>query len=184
MIVLRHLQISVQETNEFKIGDQITVGTYTATCQEITEEGALFLLDQYLDYPMSMNDENTNVGGYELSQLRKDLNKFIISESNFDSIREKMIPFGNGDLLRIPYVEELFGNLDLQYISSEKKQWILMQERKNRIVFRHKEYEWGWLQNQMVGSTNFVCVTNHGYPGNFSASHALGVRPVFLLKLS
>ena len=34
------------ETNCFKIGDQIHVGHYTATCQEITQIAAIFLLDQ------------------------------------------------------------------------------------------------------------------------------------------
>lgn len=53
------------ETNEIQIGDRIQVGHYTATCQALPGEGlALFLLDQYLDKAMQMNEKNTNKGGY------------------------------------------------------------------------------------------------------------------------
>ena len=63
------------ETNEIQIGDRIEVGHYTATCQKLVGEGlALFLLDQYLDKPMQMNRKNTNAGGYDGSDLRKELN--------------------------------------------------------------------------------------------------------------
>ena len=58
---------------EIMVGDQIHVNKYTATCQKITQEGALFLLDQYLDQAYPMNEEDTNRGGYEASDLRKTL---------------------------------------------------------------------------------------------------------------
>jgi hypothetical protein len=45
------------ETSDIKVGDRIRVGHYTATCQEITPKGALFLLDQYLDKAYQMNRE-------------------------------------------------------------------------------------------------------------------------------
>ena len=38
-----------------KIGDQISVDHYTATCQTVTPKGALFLLNQYLDKSFPMN---------------------------------------------------------------------------------------------------------------------------------
>mgnify|MGYP006915391264 CR=1 FL=1 len=53
------------ETNEIQIGDRIQVGHYTATCQALPGKGlALFLLDQYLDKAMQMNEKNANKGGY------------------------------------------------------------------------------------------------------------------------
>ena len=51
------------ETPFIKVGDRIHVDHYTATCQEITPKGALFLLDQYLDKAYQMNPANTNEGG-------------------------------------------------------------------------------------------------------------------------
>lgn len=181
MKVLRKQEVSIQRAKEFKVGDQIKVGKYTATCQKITKKGALFLLDQYLDEPFRMNRENTNEGGYEESDLRTELQKNSILEI-FDSVRGMMVPFKNGDLLRIPYAEEFFGNDD-DYEPSGKKQWPLMKDRKNRIAIREGEaYEWGWLQNKVKSSSAyFARVGSRGGTNCNGASHSSGVRPVFRL---
>ena len=63
MKALRKQEVTIQRAREFKVGDQIEVCKYTATCQKITRKGALFLLDQYLNEPFKMNRENTNEGG-------------------------------------------------------------------------------------------------------------------------
>ena len=47
--------ITEVETENPKIGDQISVDHYTATCQTVTPKGALFLLNQYLDKSFPMN---------------------------------------------------------------------------------------------------------------------------------
>lgn len=45
------------ETTDVRVGDQIQVGKYTATCQTIPAQGvALFYLDQYLDQGMRFTD--------------------------------------------------------------------------------------------------------------------------------
>lgn len=183
MKVLRQQEVSIQTTGEFKVGDQIQIGKYTATCQKVTRKGALFLLDQYLDEAYKMNYENTNEGGYEASDLRKELQKNSVLEI-FDPVREKMVPFKNGDLLRIPYAEEFFGDVD-SYEPSGKKQWPLMEDRKNRIAIREGEaYEWGWLQNKLKSSgTRFASVDDYGLPYCGSASYSCGVRPVLRLRL-
>lgn len=182
MKALRQQEVSIQTVGEFKVGDQIKIGKYTATCQKVTKkEGAIFLLDQYLDKAYPMNKENTNEGGYEASDLRKELQKEEVLEI-FSSVRERMVPFENGDLLRIPYVEELFGNDDY-YEPSKKKQWALMKDRRNRIASRKDdEYEWGWLQNKVKSSAAaFAIVIYDGYAPGSLASHSRGVRPVFRL---
>lgn len=181
MKALRKQEITIQAANEFKVGDQIEVGKYTATCQKVTRKGALFLLDQYLDEPFRMNRENTNEGGYDASSLRTELQKNNILEI-FDSVRGMMVPFKNGDLLRIPYAEEFFGDDD-DYEPSGKKQWPLMKDRKNRIAIREGEaYEWGWLQNKVKSSSaRFALVNYYGYAASYGASNSSGVRPVFRL---
>ena len=183
MKVLRQQEVSIQTTGEFKVGGQIQVGKYTATCQKVTKKGALFLLDQYLDEPFKMNRENTNEGGYEASDLRKELQKNCVLEI-FDSVREMMVPFKNGDLLRIPYAEEFFGDVD-SYEPSGKKQWPLMENRKNRIAIREGEaYEWGWLQNKLKSSGAFFASVYYDGSPNFNyASSSGGVRPVLRLRL-
>lgn len=181
MKVLRKQEVTIQAAKEFQVGDQIEVGKYTATCQKVTRKGALFLLDQYLDEPFKMNRENTNEGGYEASNLRMELQKDSILDI-FSSIRDRMVPFKNGDLLRIPYAEEFFGDID-EYEPSGKKQWPLMKDRKNRIAIREGEaYEWGWLQNKVKSSSAlFAGVSGVGYPNCGNASNSGGVRPVFRL---
>lgn len=93
-----------------------------------------------------------------------------------------MVPFKNGDLLRIPYAEEFFGDVD-GYESSGKKQWPLMTDRKNRIAIREGEaYEWGWLQNKLeFSSAHFAYVGGSGLTDSNYASNSGGVRPVFRL---
>ena len=176
------------DTNEIQIGDRIEVGRYTATCQALPGEGlALLLLDQYLDKAMQMNRKNTNVGGYAASDLRKELNtgKILDVFAPLD-----LVPFENGDLLRLPFYGEMFGH-DEWYNSGAVEpdnceQWPLMKERANRIAERKGEsYEWGWLQNVRLGSATCFCfVGNGGGAADWDASNSLGVRPAFLIKLS
>ena len=173
------------DTNEIQIGDRIDVGRYTATCQALPGEGlALFLLDQYLDKAMQMNKKNTNVGGYAASDLRKKLNtgKILDVFAPLD-----LVPFENGDLLRLPFYGEMFGH-DEWYNSGAVEpdnceQWPLMKERANRIAERKGEsYEWGWLQNVRLGSAPAFCgVGSYGHAYSWTASDSLGVRPAFLI---
>lgn len=181
MKALRKQEVSIQAAGEFKVGDQIEVGKYTATCQKVTKKGALFLLDQYLDESFKMNRENTNDGGYEASDLRTELQKNSVL-AIFDSVRDMMVPFKNGDLLRIPYAEEFFGDID-GYEPSGKKQWPLMTNRKNRIAIREGEtYEWGWLQNKLESSSAYFAAVDNGGDADYgNASNSGGVRPVFRL---
>lgn len=172
------------ETNDIHVGDRIRVDHYTATCQEITPKGALFLLDQYLDEAYPMNAEDTNRGGYPESDLRETLRSKEILDI-FKSIRDYMVPFENGDLLRIPFFGEIFGQEDAEYFEPDGcEQWELMKDRKNRIAFRQNCWEWGWLQNKRKGSATSFCGVNFtGYALAWSASDVIGVRPVFQISL-
>lgn len=181
MKVLRQTEI---ETNEFRVGDQVLVGHYTATCQKTAEDGALFLLDQYLDEAMPMNEKDDNGGGYMASDLRERLNRARILKE-FDGLKLK--PFENGDLLRIPFYGEMFGH-DVWYNSGavepdDCEQWPLMKKRANRIADRTGgRYEWGLLQNKYVYSASTFCnVDVLGHAAYCYASNSLGVRPAFLI---
>lgn len=94
MKVERMLEI---ETNDIHVGDRIHVGKYTATCTDTTtslfwfkassSNAALFLLDQYI----------TNHGCLrEAIQSEEVLNIFA-------DIRKYMVPFEDGDMLKISY---------------------------------------------------------------------------------
>lgn len=175
------LRKQILEVKKFEVGDQIEVGKYTATCQKIDGEKAVFLLDQYLDKAYSMNDTDTNRGGYRQSRLRNDIKDADMDE-NFVSIREHLIPYDNGDLLRLATVDEMFGGNDC-FDSDDSEQWELMKDRRNRIADRKGEkYEWGWLQNIVKNSSAYFALVNYyGDAGCNSASSSFGVRPVFRL---
>ena len=132
------------ETPDIQIGDRLHVGRYTATCQKVTEKGATFLLDQYLDRPMPMNKKNTNHGGYDNSDLRKYLQSDA-ALNDFEEIRPYMKPWNNGDLLRIPYYGEMFDNNDRDdFVEPDSnEQWPLMKDAHNRVASRCGEPEWG-----------------------------------------
>lgn len=189
MKVIRKKEVLVNGRNGcFKIGDKIHVGKrYTATCQEVEKDGAIFMFDQYLDELQEMNLQRTNQGGYEASDLRKFLKKFATT-SMFNEIREMMVSFKNtGDLLRIPTAEEMFGPEKAhEYYEtiSHKKQWSLMKDRRNRLAFcgEDQELEWGWLQNRDKDSTSaFAVMGCYGNANNGNASGTNGVRVVFRL---
>lgn len=173
------------ETSDIQIGDRLRVGRYTATCQKVTEKGATFLLDQYLDRPMPMNKKNTNHGGYNDSNLRKALQSDEVLNI-FASIRDYMVPFDNGDLLRIPFAGEIFGDKLPDWCEPDgHEQWPLMQDRRNRLASRCGEYEWGWINNKVKSSsTNFCLVSGNGLANSRAASNVFGVRPAFLIAYS
>ena len=75
------------ETNDIHVDDRIHVGKYTATCQNTTSRGALFLLDQYI-----------TGNGYLREALQSDE---VLTD--FADIRNYMVPFEDGDILKIPY---------------------------------------------------------------------------------
>lgn len=200
MKVERSIEI---ETTDIQIGDRINVDGdhYTATCQEITQSGALFLLDQYLDEPMHMNRKNTYNGGYKKSELRKALKSEEVLNI-FKDILGYMVPFDNGDLLRIPFAGELFGDNLPEWCESDGcKQWPLMKNEKNRVAlykrnheggglqnnyefgwFR-KNYEWGWLQNKdKILSNCCAYVNDKGVVAGAYPSSIIGVRLVFMIK--
>ena len=170
------------ETSDIEVGDRIHIAHYTATCQEITPKGALFLLDQYLDEPMAMNRRNTNRGGYTESDLRVTLRSKEILDI-FKGIRDYMVPFDNGDLLRIQFAGELFGDELSKWCGTDgHKQWPLMRDRRNRLASRCGDYEWGWLQNNDKSAPkNFYHVNGSGGVSAWDASAVTGVRPAFLI---
>lgn len=176
---------------EIGVGDQIAIGHYTATCQKVSEEGALFFMDQYDDEARPMNENGSNEGGYEESDLRKYLQSDeALYDFKLSHLIDRLVPFENGDLIRIPTVEELFGEKECDY--DDGSPWVehlggeqlpLMVSRENRVAYRENKYEWGWLQNKKVASaTGFASVSDGGGAYAGSASGVLGVRRAFLIK--
>lgn len=143
------------DVDTFRVGDiikfKLTDGEKVqAMAVQQENDGMLFCLVDCLADEYSMNDTNTNEGGYEGSDLRKKLNTEIIARFPAD-IKAMMVPFGNGDYLRLPTEKEIFGeNYYGEYESPYVQQWKPMKQRRNRIAFQGKNggWEWYWLQNK------------------------------------
>lgn len=175
MNIIRKQELIVDNMTEVQVGDQIQIGKYTATCQKITDETVIFLLDQYLGKTYQMNHVNTNNGGYEASDLRINLVTDFETDPEFDGIRANLIPFSNGDLVRIPTVGEILGPDDF-FVMDDAEQWELMRDRAGST---EETMEWSWLQNKVNGSaTSFAIVGRSGKAGGNSAVSHFSVWPV------
>lgn len=174
--------------NGYMVGDVIA---FTLTDGEEVEalavkqeqDGMIFCLVDCLNQEYSMNEEDSNRGGYEATDLRVKLNGEILDRFPAD-IREKMVAFANGDYLRLPTEKEIFGCNDYGKAEPDDvQQWEPMKKRKNRIAFQGKgtdRWEWYWLQNAHKRyAAYFAGVSGYGGAYCYGASGANGVRPAF-----
>lgn len=172
------------ETEDFQIGDRISIdldefGVFYATVHKLTEEGALFIFDEYVT-SRPMNDKWTNKGRFEKSDLKKWMNTTLLSAFP-DNLRNRVVG------LSIPSVGEMFGHDEWINKTFEKdidEQLPLMKDRRNRIAYLDGQFEWGWLRNatkKSVSSYSFACVNPGGLADYSGASASIGVRPEFWL---
>ena len=173
------------ETKEILLGDQILIslnglGDFTATAHKTTDKGVLFIFDDYV-VSKSMNEKNTNEGGFEESDLKKWIDSVLL-EAFPAELKDRIAD------LSIPTVGELFGHDDEwdneHFESDDDEQLPLMKERRNRVAYLKNEWEWGWLRNatkKKVSSASFADVTGHGGAGFCDATASYGVRPEFWL---
>lgn len=174
------------ETDKFKIGDVISFKLKNrekvqAMAVDQKDGKTVFCFVDCLHQEYPMNQTNTTEGGYEKSLLRKILNRNILYLFP-DEIREKMIPFENGDLLKIPSEVEIFGKNEFAKEPEEgAKQWEPMKDRRNRIAWQGSRtgiFEWYWLRD-VVSASGFASVTNSGHASSLGASGSVGIRPAF-----
>ena len=193
--------MKVYRTSEVLAGGRYEVGdivSYTmedgeeveaiAVKEEFDKHGNLcmvFMLLDCLKEECRMNRDDTNDGGYEESYLREQLRTKYL-ERFPASLRLNMVPFENGDLLRIPTEREVFG--ENRYGEEEPdtvEQFEAMKKRRNRMALdgSNGETQAYWLQNKRVRSaTNFCFVSTNGYANDGNASNSLGVRPLYRIR--
>lgn len=121
--------------------------------------------------------------GWEKCELRERLNGEILEQLPED-LKARLVPFENGDLLRIPTEREIFGENPYGEPEPESvEQFEPMKDRRWRIAFQgfgSGAWEWYWLQNRSVDSATSACyVSNYGAASCTGASTSLGVRPLF-----
>ena len=193
--------MKVYRTSEVLAGGKYEVGdivSYTmedgeevealAVKEEFDKHGNLcmvFMLLDCLKEECRMNRDDTNDGGYEESHLRDQLaTKYL--EKFPAALRLNMVPFENGDLLRIPTEREIFGrNIYGEEEPNTVEQFESMKKRRNRMAFDglNGETQAYWLQNKRVWSaTNFCLVGYDGSAGSNYASYSFGVRPLYRIR--
>lgn len=193
--------MKVYRTSEVLAGGKYEVGdivSYTmedgeevealAVKEEFDKHGNLcmvFMLLDCLKEECRMNRDDTNDGGYEESHLRDQLaTKYL--EKFPAALRLNMVPFENGDLLRIPTEREIFGrNIYGEEEPNTVEQFEPMKKRRNRMAFDglNGETQAYWLQNKRVGSATYFCLVNaNGYASYDHASYSYGVRPLYRIR--
>lgn len=147
-------------------------------------DGMIFCSVDCLAEESCMNENGSNADGWDESDLRAKLNGEIL-ERFPKKIKKLLIPFANGDLLRIPTEKEVFGENKYGESEADAEQWKPMKQRRNRIAFQglNGAWEWYFLKNRVPNSAaTFASVYSGGAAGCYNASYALGVRPVAKIK--
>lgn len=174
------------DLSSMKVGDKITVdlkdlGKFEATVHEVTDENVLFIFDDYIA-KRSMNENRTNTGGYENSDLKKWIETDLLDRFPVE-LKARLIE------LTLPTVGQVVGwddECDKEHFETDcDEQLPLMKLRKNRVAYFNNECEWGWLRNAVkkeFSSAFFALVYSGGFANYDLASNSNGVRPAFRLK--
>jgi len=157
---------------------------YSATAIKQETDSMLFCFNNCLSDDVPMFTEEPVNGGYDVSDLRKFLKKI---ENEFPAnIKKRMIPFKNGDLLRIATCEEILDKYEFVDRSCEDlggNQIPYFKNFKKRIALRDDEPEWYWMQNRIKGSPSYFAICYHdGRCGSSDPTVPHGVRPFFQIR--
>lgn len=178
------------KVNTFRVGDVIRFKLSDGEKVEMLavkeeSDGMIFCFVDCLAKEYSMNEQNTNEGGWDASDLRKKLNGEVLDRFP-RKIRKLLLPFENGDLLRLPTEKEIFGSNPCGEDESKSvSQWKPMKQRKNRIASQglNGGWEWYWLQNRVQNSAaSFALAYSGGSCDCYDASYEAGGRPVAKIK--
>lgn len=173
------------ETANIQVGDQIVIplaelGEFTATAHKVTDEGVMFIFDNYITC-RPMNNRSINKGGFEKSDLKKWMDTVLLMAFP-EELRDKIYGLTLPTVGQIVGHEDEWDNKNLEPDSDE--QLPLMKECKNRIACFEDGLTWGWLRNatkEEFSSAGFAIVGGRGDATFGGASYSLGVRPEFWL---
>lgn len=182
MKVLRKQEI---DTANIQVGDQMVIpleelGAFTVTAHKVTDEGVMFIFDDYVTR-RPMNNRNTNKGGFEKSDLKKWMDT-VLYMAFPEELRDKIYGLTLPTVGQIVGHEDEWDNKNLEPDTNE--QLPLMKKCKNRIACFEDQLAWGWLRNatkEEFSSALFAFVHLLGYSDSNYASISLGVRPEFWL---
>lgn len=148
-------------------------------------DGMLFCFLNCLPERIAMS-ESGECDSYEESEVREYLRGDILCMLP-ENIKESLVPFENGDFLRIPTEKEIFGKNERGEEEPESvTQWEPMKRFMNRVAGDSDDESaiLYWLKNKSKDySYSFAIAYSGGYATTNGASYELGVRPVFKIKI-
>lgn len=179
-----------EEKAKLDVGDEIsfvlkngTIVRALAVKKEL--DGMLFCSLNCLPERIAMS-ESGECDSYEESEVREYLRGDIYWMLP-ENIKESLVPFENGDFLRIPTEKEIFGKNEYGEEEPESvTQWEPMKRVMNRVAgsFDDECTIWYWLKNKSKNySSAFALANGVGGAYGSGASTAYGVRPVFKIKI-
>lgn len=182
MKVLRKQEI---DTANIQVGDQMVIplaelGAFTVTAHKVTDEGVMFIFDDYVTR-RPMNNRNTNKGGFEKSDLKKWMDT-VLYMAFPEELRDKIYGLTLPTVGQIVGHEDEWDNKNLEPDTNE--QLPLMKKCKNRIACFEDQLAWGWLRNatkEEFSSADVAVVYGGGAAHYYGASTSYGVRPEFWL---
>lgn len=144
------------------------------------ENEVLFAFKDILSKEAPMNEDWTNEGGYEASDMAKYLDTEI-----FDLLPDDLqavIKERRGHKLWLFSRREVFGE-DGRYICPEDDVHIpYYQDSKNRVKLRDGESDWWWLASPRAADATYFCLVIHSGSSNYNgASYSFGVAPGFCI---
>lgn len=169
-----------------ELGDKIWIeldglGGFTATVYKFMDDKVMLIFDDYVT-KRPMNEFDTNIGGFEASDLNKWLHTEFVKTLPY-LIRARLTD------ITIPTVGEMFGwnAWNRSHFDADiDKQLPLMKQRRNRVAYFNNECECGWLRNttkKEFSSALFARVNGNGNVSCGGASYSIGVRPeIWLIK--
>ena len=179
-----------EEETKPDVGDEISFvlknGTaIRALAVKKETDGMLFCFLNCLPERIAMS-ESGECDSYEESDVREYLRGDICWMLP-ENIKESLVPFENGDFLRIPTEKEIFGKNEFGEEDPESvTQWEPMKRVMNRVAGNAVEEctIWYWLKNKSKNHSSAFAVAYYaGHAGTHGASGAGGVRPVFKIKI-
>lgn len=179
-----------EEKAKLDVGDEIsfvlkngTVVRALAVKKEL--DGMLFCSSNCLPESIPMS-ESGECDSYEESDVREYLQGDILWMFP-ENIKESLVPFENGDFLRIPTEKEIFGKNERGEEEPESvTQWEPMKRVMHRVAGDSGDEctIWYWLKNKSKSySSAFAGASVGGGAYYGGAWYAYGVRPVFKIKI-
>lgn len=179
-----------EEESKLDVGDEIGFALKNGTAIRALAvkkelDGMLFCSLNCLPECIPLS-ESGECDSYEESDVRKYLCENVY-QTLPENIKESLVPFENGDFLRIPTEKEVFGKNKFGKEEPESvTQWEPMKRVMNRVAGNSDDEctTWYWLKTKSKNySSAFAYANLDGSANYYGASYPYGVRPVFKIKI-